>query len=178
MRLFDKLKGQANSWLQDEKNLDARKEFVFPDFIKVTDEIERIWTSDPGYEKSYSDVMYAKVKANTSANAATQKALNEALATLNGIKRILISENSARIYSLATIIQGLQRRHMDLWPFIGETVNLDEVLGDRGSKLQNRDINALLYIDELIERGENLKAELNNVNANKMRREANQIFRK
>lgn len=178
MRLFDKLKGQANYWLQDEKNIDARKEQAFPSYIQVTDEIESLWTSEPGYEKAYSDTMYAKAKDNVAPSSITKKEVAQALELLNSIKKLLIAEHSQRIYSLTTIIQGLQRSNIDLWPYFGKPVDLNQVLGPKGIKLKNRDINALLYIDELIERGENLKVELNNVNANKNRREANQIFRK
>lgn len=176
--LFRKIKDNVETWLKDEIYIDAKKEKVFPDFIKASDEIEAIWTSEPGYTKTYSDVMLAQVKAGNTQNAATKKALEEAMQLLNSIKKMLISQNSERIYSLAAIIRGLQRLYPDLWPYIGEPVDLDKTLGPQGSKLKNKDIAALLYIDELIERGENLKVELTNVSANKMRREANQIFRR
>lgn len=176
---LDKLKANANSWLQNEKYMDSYKESVIEQYLNVSSQIEAFWINDESYIKTQSEVNTLKVVIEISQGDKENelKELRKLLMILSSIKKLIISQEYNQIYALIKIIHSIQRKYLDLGELIGKPANLDEILGQNGYKLKEKNKIALDYVDELIQISELLKIEKSNIKARESRRDANKLIK-
>ncbi len=80
-------------------------------------------------------------------------------------RRNIYAENSQKIYNNLFLLSSFQKKYLDLFPFLGDLVDVDEVLGFGGSKIKILDKRALDYIDNAIELASKFRTELSLINA-------------
>ena len=137
------------------------------EYIEKCEEIEGFWLNDKSYQEIYSEVLSLKVKLDTVLNTNREllNEMNRLLSLLNGIKRVIISENYLFINVIAIDINGIQSRNVDLSNYLGYPENIKILLGLNGEKLLEKDDQALRYLEELITRSHFLQNEVNKIQA-------------
>ncbi len=98
--------------------------------------------------------------------------LMECLKTINNLNMLITIakenayvDNALLVYTEAMVINSLQKKYADLKDLIGEPININEVLGENGQKLQAHDPQALAYVEKLRTLAINIKTELSFIKA-------------
>lgn len=90
----------------------------------------------------------------------------------------LYAENYQKIYNCIILISTIQKKYMDLKDTIGLPINIDNVLGDNGSKIKEKASEAMEYIAYLLQLASNLKTELSFIEARKISQEKRKFYKR
>lgn len=88
----------------------------------------------------------------------------------NHFKHIVYSMNFQKIYNNIFLINTYRKKYLDLADLLGQPDDIDEILGQNGEKIKERDARALNYIDSIVELANNFRAELSLMNARSIKK--------
>lgn len=150
---------------------DNVKTEIFSQYIEIIEKIESLWMNDTAYQNVYSKILKLKSEAPVLSDKSNDilVKINRTIALLEGIKEVIIADNSIQIYDQTLLVNTLQKRNLDFAIFIGNPENIQQIFGENGEKLKISDFKALEYLDSLIERGNAIREELNNIRARAIR---------
>ncbi|MCM1052354.1 MAG: hypothetical protein NC483_00030 [Ruminococcus sp.] len=91
--------------------------------------------------------------------------LTQILDMSDSIRHRIYADNAQKIYNNIFLLNSFKKKFLDLSSFLGEPVDVDEMLGLGGSKIKALDVRSLSYIDKILELANKFRTELSLINA-------------